>query len=299
MYIIIILLIFITILVIFFIFKNKKANQYDNRFKSFNVQKKDSQTVINKLVDRISKDIDLEKNIPFVKPSIIKEKCIRAGIRDTDKHKNWVSYRFLGAIAGMLITPLMLYLVSNYDSPQMLGLVSVGGLILGFFYPIIRLDSMIENRQIEINNAFPDFVDLTLVCVEAGMSAEQTYARTIDDLKKFSIAMADEIQLLSAEITYFLSPKIAYDNFFYRTNSDFVKAYCGVVLQSLQFGTPLGQGLRTLSTEIREAQMGIIERKAAALPSKLTVPMMLFTLPVLMTYIMYPAISQVLIDYPK
>ena len=131
------------------------------------------------------------------------------------------------------------------------------------------------------------------------MSAEQTYARIVDDLKKFSLAMADEIELLSAEITYFLSPKIAYENFYYRTHNEFVKAYCSVVLQSLQYGTPLGQGLRSLSGEIREAQMGMIERKAAALPSKLTVPMMLFTLPVLFVFIMYPAITQVMEAYPK
>lgn len=280
-------------IVFFIVIRNSKKNKEpDKRLKSINPKTVEKRSIVEKIIDTYSNKINLQEDSQFIKPTVMVEKCIRAGIRDALEHKKWIIFRFLGIIVGVILGPFLANFLLNIQDFFLLIVVGVGSAVLGFFYPVIRLDSMINDRKIAIDVAFPDFVDLTLVCVEAGMSSEQTYARIIEDLKRFSPILADEIGLLLTEITYFLAPKTAYDNFYFRTNNDFVKAFCGVVLQSLQYGTPLAQGLRSLSFEIREAQMATIERKAASLPSKLTVPMMLFTLPVLFTVILYPAINQ-------
>jgi tight adherence protein C len=296
------IIIIIILIVVFFLFNKKKNKKHDKRFdniRSINTDINNDTSHRNTFIDTIINKIDLTHDTKFIRPSVMTLKCMRAGIRDSHKQKMWVALRYACAVGVAIAAPILCNFFLGKQTLPMLGLCTIGGLVLGFFYPVIRLDSMIQNRKIQIDMAFPDFVDLTLVCVEAGMTAEQTFAKIVDDLKRFSPVMADEVALLSAEITYFLDPRTAYNNFYYRTNNEFVKAFCGVLLQSIQYGTPLAQGLRALSAEVREAQMAVIERKAAALPSKLTVPMMGFTLPVLFVVILYSAIVQVIEQWPS
>lgn len=238
--------------------------------------------------------IDLNMNNPIVSHKNIHLKCIRAGIRESEQQKMMILKRYLFVIPFSVLTLTVGCMVFNLNTIGSLFLCCIAGALLGFFWPVIRLDSMIKNRQEEIDAAFPDFLDLMIVCVGAGMSADQTYVRITDDLRKFSPCMANEINILGAEVTYFLDAKIAYDNLYFRTQNSFVKAFCSVVLQSIKFGTPLSQSLKALSQEVRENQLAKIERKAAALPSKLTVPMIFFTLPVLFAVILYPGISEAL-----
>ncbi len=280
-----------------FISKNKKSKK-DERFTRVDVTHDDNtksekkyykDKIINILINRI----DLNKKNNFFANNEVRLKCIKAGIRNVREQKIIILTRYVLIMPVGMIVAIMGYMLSP-NSNQIIILGFFLGAIVGFFYPIIRLDSTIKDRKEEIDRAFPDFVDLMMVCVEAGMPAEQAYVRITTELQKFYPIMASEVEILSAELTYFLEPRIAYDNFLFRTQNSFVKAFCNVVLQSLEFGTPLSQGLKSLSAEIREAQMGMIERKAASLPSKLTVPMMLFTLPVLFVVILFPAGHQLM-----
>ncbi len=239
--------------------------------------------------------IDLNTDKGIFSHNKVRLKCIMAGIRESEKQKIIIFCRY-AFILPFCIGSILLGFLCEMNSFSNLVFFGVSGSALGFFFPVIRLDSIIKNRQAEIDTAFPDFLDLMIVCVGAGMTPEQTYARISNDLKKFSLCMANEIDILAAETTYFLEAKTAYDNFHYRTQNNYVKAFCNVIVQSIKFGTPLAHSLKQLSEEVREGQLGKIEKKAAALPSKLTVPMMIFTMPVLFVVILYPAIQQALVS---
>ena len=118
---------------------------------------------------------------------------------------------------------------------------------------------------------------------------DEEFLKMIDEFKENSPVLSEEMAILSAELTYFLDYTVAYENLTRRVPHENVRAFCSALVQSKKFGTPLVQSLKGLSKEIREAEIAAIERKAASLPAKLTVPMMLFTLPVLMVVIMAPA----------
>jgi tight adherence protein C len=106
------------------------------------------------------------------------------------------------------------------------------------------------------------------------------------------VPLAEELVLLTAELSYLPDRRQAYDNFAKRTNLESVRTVCVVLVQAERYGTPLGVALRTLAQENRDARMTLAEKKAAALPPKLTVPMILFFLPVLFAVILGPAVIQ-------
>jgi tight adherence protein C len=284
----------IFLIILFFVYiknKNKKVRGLSHYRNNDSVSRDSGQgNLIENFAKPFLSKIDLNTDKGIFSHNKIRLKCLMAGIREAEKQKIIIFCRYAFIIPfslGLTLTAIF----CEMDSALSLVFFGVSGGVLGFFFPVIRLDSIIKNRQIEIDSAFPDFLDLMIVCVGAGMTPEQTYVRIGNDLKKFSVYMANEIEVLAAETTYFLDAKVAYDNFYYRTQNSYVKAFCNVVIQSIKFGTPLAQSLKGLSEEVREGQLGKIEKKAGALPSKLTVPMMIFTMPVLFVVILYPAIQ--------
>ena len=136
-------------------------------------------------------------------------------------------------------------------------------------------------------------MDLLLICVKSGMSIEHAFRRVSQEIGVRSIPLAEEFTLTTAELSYLPDRRTAYDNFFKRTGLDVVKNIVTSLVQAEKYGTPLGTALRTVSQEARDARMMEAEKKAASLPPKLTVPMILFFLPVLFAVILTPAIIQV------
>ncbi|MEO0320168.1 MAG: type II secretion system F family protein, partial [Pseudomonadota bacterium] len=135
----------------------------------------------------------------------------------------------------------------------------------------------------------PDALDLLLICVESGMSIEAALQKVGHEVGTSSPELAEELGLTTAELSYLQDRKIAYMNLAERTGLDGVKAVTTALIQSEKYGTPLGQALRVMANENRELRMQEAEKKAAALPPKLTVPMIVFFLPVLFAVIMGPA----------
>ena len=132
-------------------------------------------------------------------------------------------------------------------------------------------------------------LDLLLICVESGMSIEQAFRKVSVEVGSQSIPLAEELTLTTAELSYLQDRKTAYDNLAKRTDIDGVKSVCMALQQSERYGTPMAQTLRVMSQENRDLRMTEAEKKAAALPPKLTVPMILFFLPVLFIVILGPA----------
>jgi tight adherence protein C len=156
------------------------------------------------------------------------------------------------------------------------------------------LKNRIARRQLSIKRAFPDTLDLLLICVESGMSIEAAFKKVSDEVGTQSVALAEELTLTTAELSYLPDRRQAYENLAKRTNLEGVKSVCMALQQAERYGTPLGNMLRVMAQENRDMRMSEAEKKAAGLPPKLTVPMILFFLPVLFIVILGPAAIKVM-----
>ena len=165
---------------------------------------------------------------------------------------------------------------------------------IGFYIPVLYVSNKAQKRRQSITRAWPDALDLMLICVESGSSIEYAFRRVADEIGIQSIPLAEELILVCAELSYLPDRKVAYDNLATRTGLDGVKAVCTALVQAERYGTPLGNALRVMAQENRDIRMTMAEKKAAALPPKLTVPLIVFFLPVLFVVIIGPAIIRIM-----
>src|SRR3978361_50174 len=153
---------------------------------------------------------------------------------------------------------------------------------------MLFLTNATTTRPLSIRRAFPDALDLLLICIESGMSIEAAFRRVSLEIATQSVALSEEFTLTTAELSYLQDRKVAYENLGKRTGLEGVKSVCLALMQSARYGTPLGQSLRVMAQENRDMRMNEAEKKAGALPPKLTVPMTLFSLPCLFIVILGP-----------
>ena len=223
-----------------------------------------------------------------------KQQLTMAGYRGGHAEIAFLFFRLVVPLAALLVSVFYLFVLKAIDQPI---LIRMGGVVLctylGLKAPEIFLSNNIKKRQISIRIAWPDALDLLLICVESGMSIETAFKRVSSEIGVQSIALAEELTLTTAELSYLAERRVAYENLGARTGLEPVKAAVTALIQAERYGTPLGQALRVLSQESRDQRMNEAEKKAAALPPKLTVPMILFFLPVLFVVIMTPALIQV------
>ncbi|NDW04744.1 type II secretion system F family protein [Jiella pacifica] len=164
----------------------------------------------------------------------------------------------------------------------------------GFYIPVILVKNTATKRRQSIGRAWPDALDLLLICVESGNSIEAAFRRVAEEIGIQSIPLAEELILLTAELSFLPDRRTAYENLVARTGLEGVKSVATALIQAERYGTPLGQALRVMSQENRDLRMNNAEKKAAALPPKLTVPMIVFFLPVLFVVILGPAVIRLL-----
>jgi len=208
-------------------------------------------------------------------------------------------FLFARAIMPLLMLALAVFYVFGLGlfatQPTMFRVLGcIGVAYLGFYAPILFISNQATKRRLSITRAWPDALDLLLICVESGNSIEAAFRRVAEEIGIQSIALAEELILVCAELSYLPDRKVAYDNLAARTGLEGVRSVCTALVQAERYGTPLGTALRTLSQENRDMRMNLAEKKAAALPPKLTVPMIIFFLPVLFAVIIGPAIIQVM-----
>jgi tight adherence protein C len=172
--------------------------------------------------------------------------------------------------------------------------VCIAAAYVGMQLPLMLLKNKIQRRQLSIKRAFPDTLDLLLICVESGMSIEAAFRKVSDEVGSQSVALAEELTLTTAELSYLPDRRQAYENLAKRTDLEGVKSVCMALQQAERYGTPLATMLRVMAQENRDMRMSEAEKKAAGLPPKLTVPMILFFLPVLFIVILGPAAIKVM-----
>lgn len=225
----------------------------------------------------------------------IKEKLRQAGFRGPGPMYTFVFFRFVMPPILFVLTLLYLVFIEDFGLQSMARFAaSCGAAFVGFYLPNVFVTNVITRRQDSIRKAFPDALDLLLICVESGMSIEAAFQKVAAEIGTQSVELAEELGLTTAELSYLQERRMAYDNLAKRTGLPGVKAVATSLIQAERYGTPLGQALRVMAQENRDIRMSEAEKKAAGLPPKLTVPMIVFFLPVLFAVILGPAVIKAL-----
>jgi tight adherence protein C len=224
----------------------------------------------------------------------VRNELAQAGLRGRGVVAAYMTTRILMAIGIGVGVLIFEGLMKKFPYPDFVKFIFAGiALVVGFYLPKLLLANTVQKRQDEMTLAFPDALDLLTICVEAGLGIEAAFARVTEEIANSSPILAQEFGLLSAELAFLGDRRQAYENFSKRTGLPSAKALSTALIQSEQYGTSVGVALRVLSQEKRDERMSAAEQKAAALPAKLTVPMIIFFLPVLFIVVIGPAAMQI------
>jgi tight adherence protein C len=237
-------------------------------------------------ISRIVEDLNLGK---WVAQEAAREKLVMAGYRGQAPYITFLFFRMVTPIVMLIGAVVYVFLLSHMQQSMLVKIgICIGAVFFGLQAPMLFLQNSITKRQLSIKRAFPDALDLLLICIESGMSIEVAFRKVSTEIGSQSVALAEEFTLTTAELSYLQDRKVAYENLAKRTGVEGVKSVCLALQQSERYGTPLSQSLRVMAQENRDMRMSEAEKKAAALPPKLTVPMIVFFLPVLFVVILGP-----------
>ncbi|MBI1686001.1 type II secretion system F family protein [Caulobacter hibisci] len=243
--------------------------------------------VYKTIVDRLQLSRLLED------PKVV-DKLAQAGFRGPKPVSTFYFFRFVMPFAFALLAAIYVYGINDFGLQGMQKLaLCVGGLTIGYYAPNVYIQNVAQKRRESIVSAFPDALDLLLICVESGMSIEAAIQKVGAEVGSSSMELAEELSLLTAELSYLPDRRLAYEGLARRTNHPGIKSVATAMIQAERYGTPLGTALRVMAKENRELRLSAAEKKAASLPPKLTVPMIVFFLPVLFVVILGPAFIKI------
>jgi tight adherence protein C len=227
----------------------------------------------------------------------VRDKLKMAGLRGQAPLVAYMFFRVAMPVIIAFVALFYLFVLADYDYPVLVKIgLAVGAGYIGFYVPNMFIENLVQRRQTSIKNSFPDALDMLLICVQSGMSIEAAFQKVSGEVGSQSLELAEELSLTTAELSYLQDRRQAFENLGKRTGISGIKAVATALIQAERYGTPVGQALRVMARENRDMRMAEAEKKAAALPPKLTVPMIIFFLPVLFVVILGPAMIQVF-DY--
>ncbi len=236
---------------------------------------------------RLVEQFDLRKRFDNEE---LRENLKRAGLRTQSHVVSFLFFRAVAPIVSFIMALIYVFFMKETGYPPSVNfMIAIGVGFLGFYLPNIFISNRAQKRQVSIKQAFPDALDMLLICVQSGMSIEAAFAKVGKEIAGSSVELAEEMTLTTAELSYLQERRQAYENLAKRTGLPGVKGVATALVQAERYGTPVGQALRTMAKENRDIRQSEAERKAAALPPKLTVPMIVFFLPVLFIVILGPA----------
>jgi len=221
----------------------------------------------------------------------VQQKLAQAGIRSKDLA--------VAVIFGRMVLPIVLgglaaFLIYGVDLwPDMTVIkragFTMGALILGYKAPDLFVQNKRQKRTDAIRKGLPDALDLLVICAEAGLTVDAAFSRVSKELGRAYPELGEEFALTSIELGFLTERRQAFENLAYRVNLESVKGVVTTMIQTEKYGTPLASALRVLSAEFRNERMMRAEEKAARLPAIMTIPLILFILPVLFIVILGPA----------
>lgn len=217
----------------------------------------------------------------------VRQKMLRAGIRSASAP---LKFMIAQAVVPIFFCIIAMMFMSKMDlSNAMQLLVLFGSALAGYKLPDLLIQNQIMKREEEINITFPDALDMMLICVQGGIGLEQAVERVAQEMAEHSDVLAEELGILSAEMAMLSDRRQALQDFAWRVGSGAAKSFATALVQAEQYGTSVSQAMRVMSDELRDMRMAKAEQKAASLPPKLTVPMIVFFLPALFIIILGPA----------
>ncbi|MGB0719208.1 MAG: type II secretion system F family protein [Bdellovibrionales bacterium] len=219
----------------------------------------------------------------------MRSKLLQAGIRNPTAP---IKFMIAKGVVPVVLCGLVMLVIAFSEKEisstlKLLSIFAAAG--FGYKLPDILIKNQQQKRQQDINLAFPDALDMMLICVQGGIGLEQTVERVADEMAEHSPTLAEELGILSAEMAMLNDRRQALQDFARRVGSGGAKSFATALIQAEQYGTSVSQAMRVMSEELRDIRMAAAEQKAASLPPKLTVPMILCFLPALFIIILGPA----------
>jgi tight adherence protein C len=245
----------------------------------------------NETTDKVRNALQSLKVLQDSQVKVIQQKLAQAGIRK----KEWaVVVIFARMVLPIVLGGIAAFVVYGIDYfPEWGSMKKFGAFAVfvgaGYKGPEIFLQNIISKRTDAIRKGLPDALDLLVICAEAGLTVDAAFERVAKELGRAYPELGDEFQLTSIELSFLTERKQAFENLAYRVNLDSVQGVVTTMIQTERYGTPLASALRVLSAEFRNERMMRAEEKAARLPAIMTVPLILFILPVLFVVILGPA----------
>ncbi len=225
----------------------------------------------------------------------LRAKLKMAGFRGQAPLVTYMFFRFVAPPIAFVVALFYLFFIAEIDaSSNMKFLYAVMAAGAGYYLPNVLLENLTQKRQQAIKVAFPESLDMLLICVQSGMSVEASFGKVAKEITPQCLELGEELSLTTAELSYLPDRRVAFENLAKRTNLPSIKAVTTALIQAERYGTPVSQALRVMAKENRDMRMAEAEKKAAALPPKLTVPMIVFFLPVLFLVILGPAAITIL-----
>jgi tight adherence protein C len=218
-------------------------------------------------------------------------KLAQAGIRSKDLAFIVILARLVLPVVVGTIVIVGVYLLDwfpDWSALKRYGLVA-GTLIFSYKAPDLWLKNKITKRSHGIRKGLPDALDLLVICAEAGLTVDAAFNRVARELGKAYPELGDEFALTSIELGFLTERRMAFENLANRTDLESIRGVVTTMIQTEKYGTPLASALRVLAAEFRNERMMRAEEKAARLPAIMTVPLILFILPVLFIVILGPA----------
>lgn len=220
----------------------------------------------------------------------VQQKLAHAGIRNKELAIVVIGLRAVLPILLGGFAFVMLYLVEVYPDWEMKRVAALAlAVFVGYKGPEIYLGNLAKKRSDAIRKGLPDALDLLVICAEAGLTVDAAFNRVAKELGRAYPELGDEFTLTAIELSFLNERRHAFNNLAYRVNLDAVKGVVTTMVQTERYGTPLASALRVLSAEFRNERMMRAEEKAARLPAIMTVPLIMFILPVLFIVILGPA----------
>jgi len=251
---------------------------------------------------RSGKTDKLEKFAGFLEPQNEEEmtsarlKLTRAGYRGKSAVRTFHAAQFVLGI-GLLVLGLLYTLVKSQSAELTttnMMLYTLLPAVVGYYLPRYWVDKRVESRQKEMQNGFPDALDMLLVCVEAGQSVDQAIIRVAKELEAGFPALSEEFELVAYEVKAGKEKATVLRGFAERAGLPDISSFVTVMIQSQTFGTSIADALRVYAADMRDKRVMRAEELANKLPTKITLGTMMFTVPPLLIILVGPSIYSML-----
>ncbi|MFC4294546.1 type II secretion system F family protein [Novosphingobium tardum] len=256
-----------------------------------NAKKRVSLIRKNETTDRMRDTLQSLRVLQDSQLKDVQQKLAQAGIRKKEWAVAVIFARMILPIVLGLIGAILVYWTNTFPEWGTMKRFMAFAAFVGAGYkgPDIFIKNKINKRTDLIRKGLPDALDLLVICAEAGLTVDAAFNRVAKELGRAYPELGDEFALTAIELSFLTERRQAFENLAYRVNLDAVKGVVTTMVQTERYGTPLASALRVLSAEFRNERMMRAEEKAARLPAIMTVPLILFILPVLFIVILGPA----------